>query len=114
MSCQRSASGRTGPGTAVDITVHHYYVLRGNRSPRLALRAPQRFFAPAAGQDGFPIDIAAIRPKAQQRELEEFDLFRSRSDINKDLLTDARIVEDIQGQELGFGRTGLRRGVGTR
>jgi glyoxylase-like metal-dependent hydrolase (beta-lactamase superfamily II) len=48
------------------------------------------------GQSGFPADTVVIRPKVQQKELEEsgagmIDFFRSRSDVNKELLVDAGI-----------------------
>jgi glyoxylase-like metal-dependent hydrolase (beta-lactamase superfamily II) len=48
------------------------------------------------GQSGFPRDTTVIRPNIQQKELEQsgagmIDLFRSRSDVNRDLLADAGI-----------------------
>jgi hypothetical protein len=48
------------------------------------------------GQSGFPADTVVIRPNVQQKELEEsgigmIDFFRSRSDVNKELLVDAGI-----------------------
>ena len=48
------------------------------------------------GQSGFPADTIVIRNSAQQKELEEsgagmIDFFRSRSDVNKELLLDAGI-----------------------
>jgi glyoxylase-like metal-dependent hydrolase (beta-lactamase superfamily II) len=48
------------------------------------------------GQSGFPADTVVIRPNIQQKELEEssigmIDLFRSRSEINKELLVDVGI-----------------------
>jgi len=49
-----------------------------------------------SGQSGFPPETVVIRPNVQQKELEEsgasmIDFFRSRSDVNKGLLTDAGI-----------------------
>ena len=49
-----------------------------------------------SGQSGFPPETVVIRPSVQQKELEEsgssmIDFFRSRSDVNKGLLTDAGI-----------------------
>jgi glyoxylase-like metal-dependent hydrolase (beta-lactamase superfamily II) len=48
------------------------------------------------GQSGFPADTMVIRNSAQQKELEEsgagmIDFFRSRSEVNKELLVDAGI-----------------------
>jgi glyoxylase-like metal-dependent hydrolase (beta-lactamase superfamily II) len=48
------------------------------------------------GQSGFPADTVVIRPNVQQKELEEsgagmIEFFRSRSDVNKELLVDAGI-----------------------
>ncbi len=48
------------------------------------------------GQSGFPADTVVIRNSAQQKELEEsgagmIEFFRSRSDVNKELLVDAGI-----------------------
>jgi glyoxylase-like metal-dependent hydrolase (beta-lactamase superfamily II) len=48
------------------------------------------------GQSGFPADTVVIRPSVQQKELEEsgagmIEFFRSRSDVNKELLVDAGI-----------------------
>lgn len=48
------------------------------------------------GQSGFPVDTVVIRNSAQQKELEEsgagmIDFFRSRSDVNKELLVGAGI-----------------------
>ena len=50
----------------------------------------------ASGQDGFPPETVVIRPRAQQQELEEtgaagIETFRSRSDINRELLAGARV-----------------------
>jgi glyoxylase-like metal-dependent hydrolase (beta-lactamase superfamily II) len=49
-----------------------------------------------SGQSGFPAETVVIRNSVQQKELEEsgasmIDFFRSRSDVNKGLLTDAGI-----------------------
>jgi glyoxylase-like metal-dependent hydrolase (beta-lactamase superfamily II) len=49
-----------------------------------------------SGQSGFPAETVVIRPSVQQKELEEsgpgmIDFLRSRSDVNKGLLTDAGI-----------------------
>jgi glyoxylase-like metal-dependent hydrolase (beta-lactamase superfamily II) len=49
-----------------------------------------------SGQSGFPTETVVIRNSVQQKELEEsgasmIDFFRSRSDVNKGLLTDAGI-----------------------
>src|ERR1700732_729738 len=49
-----------------------------------------------SGQSGFPPETVVIRPNVQQKELEEsgagmIDFFRSRSDVNKELLVDAGI-----------------------
>ena len=48
------------------------------------------------GQSGFPAETVVIRNQVQQKELEEagpgmIDFFRSRSDVNKELLVDAGI-----------------------
>ena len=48
------------------------------------------------GQSGFPAGTVVIRPTVQQKEIEEsgigmIDFFRSRSDVNKELLVDAGI-----------------------
>jgi glyoxylase-like metal-dependent hydrolase (beta-lactamase superfamily II) len=50
----------------------------------------------SSGQGGFPADTVVIRPKAQQRELDEtgasgIENFRSRNDTNRQLLADARV-----------------------
>jgi glyoxylase-like metal-dependent hydrolase (beta-lactamase superfamily II) len=48
------------------------------------------------GQSGFPAGTVVIRPTVQQKEIEQsglgmIDFFRSRSDVNKELLVDAGI-----------------------
>jgi len=50
----------------------------------------------SSGQDGFPPDTIVIRPKVQQQELDEtgaaaIEAFRSRNDINRELLADAGV-----------------------
>jgi glyoxylase-like metal-dependent hydrolase (beta-lactamase superfamily II) len=66
------------------------------KSSRLFLTTTHFHPEHVTGQSGFPADTVVIRNTAQQTELEQagagmIDFFRSRSDINKDLLTDAGI-----------------------
>jgi glyoxylase-like metal-dependent hydrolase (beta-lactamase superfamily II) len=69
---------------------------RLSKSGRLFLTTTHFHPEHVTGQSGFPADTVVIRPNVQQKELEEsgagmIDFFRSRSDINKELLTDAGI-----------------------
>jgi glyoxylase-like metal-dependent hydrolase (beta-lactamase superfamily II) len=71
-------------------------VAKLTKAARLFLTTTHAHPEHAAGQDGFPPDTVVIRPKVQQRELEEIgpgmiDLFRSRNETNRDLLADAKI-----------------------
>jgi glyoxylase-like metal-dependent hydrolase (beta-lactamase superfamily II) len=70
----------------------------------------------SAGQDGFPPDTIVIRPKVQQREMDEMgqgmiDLFRGFNDTNRELLADARagksdiVFDDDLTVDLGGGVT---------
>jgi glyoxylase-like metal-dependent hydrolase (beta-lactamase superfamily II) len=66
------------------------------KSSRLFLTTTHFHPEHVTGQSGFPADTVVIRNTAQQTELEQagagmIDFFRSRSDVNKDLLTDAGI-----------------------
>jgi glyoxylase-like metal-dependent hydrolase (beta-lactamase superfamily II) len=67
-----------------------------SKSGRLFLTTTHFHPEHVTGQSGFPADTVVIRPNVQQKELEEsgagmIDFFRSRSDVNKELLTDAGI-----------------------
>jgi glyoxylase-like metal-dependent hydrolase (beta-lactamase superfamily II) len=67
-----------------------------SKSGRLFLATTHFHPEHVTGQSGFPADTVVIRPNVQQKELEEsgagmIDFFRSRSDVNKELLTDAGI-----------------------
>jgi glyoxylase-like metal-dependent hydrolase (beta-lactamase superfamily II) len=69
---------------------------RLSKSGRLFLTTTHFHPEHVTGQSGFPADTVVIRPNVQQKELEEsgagmIDFFRSRSDVNKELLTDAGI-----------------------
>jgi glyoxylase-like metal-dependent hydrolase (beta-lactamase superfamily II) len=71
-------------------------VAKLTKSTRLFLATTHAHPEHASGQDGFPSDTVVIRPKVQQRELEEIgpgmiDLFRSRNETNRELLADARV-----------------------
>jgi glyoxylase-like metal-dependent hydrolase (beta-lactamase superfamily II) len=66
------------------------------KSSRLLLTTTHFHPEHVTGQSGFPADTVVIRPNVQQKELEEsgagmIDFFRSRSDVNKELLADAGI-----------------------
>jgi glyoxylase-like metal-dependent hydrolase (beta-lactamase superfamily II) len=66
------------------------------KSSRLFLTTTHFHPEHVTGQSGFPADTVVIRPNVQQKELEEsgagmIDFFRSRSDVNKELLVDAGI-----------------------
>jgi glyoxylase-like metal-dependent hydrolase (beta-lactamase superfamily II) len=66
------------------------------KSSRLFLTTTHFHPEHVTGQSGFPVDTVVIRPNVQQKELEEsgagmIDFFRSRSDVNKELLVDAGI-----------------------
>src|SRR5580693_5233822 len=67
-----------------------------SKSSRLFLTTTHFHPEHVTGQSGFPADTVVIRPNVQQKELEEsgaamIDFFRSRSDVNKELLVDAGI-----------------------
>jgi glyoxylase-like metal-dependent hydrolase (beta-lactamase superfamily II) len=67
-----------------------------SKSGRLFLTTTHFHPEHVTGQSGFPADTVVIRPNVQQKELEEsgadmIDFFRSRSVVNKELLTDAGI-----------------------
>jgi glyoxylase-like metal-dependent hydrolase (beta-lactamase superfamily II) len=66
------------------------------KSSRLFLTTTHFHPEHVTGQSGFPADTVVIRPNVQQKELEEsgagmIDFFRSRSEVNKELLVDAGI-----------------------
>jgi glyoxylase-like metal-dependent hydrolase (beta-lactamase superfamily II) len=66
------------------------------RSSRLFLTTTHFHPEHVTGQSGFPADTVVIRPNVQQKELEEsgagmIELFRSRSEVNKELLEGAGI-----------------------
>jgi glyoxylase-like metal-dependent hydrolase (beta-lactamase superfamily II) len=67
-----------------------------SKSSRLFLTTTHFHPEHVTGQSGFPAETVVIRPNVQQKELEEsgagmIDFFRSRSDVNKELLVDAGI-----------------------
>ena len=67
-----------------------------SKSSRLFLTTTHFHPEHVTGQSGFPAGTVVIRPNVQQTELEESgagmtDFFRSRSDVNKELLVDAGI-----------------------
>ncbi|THD57181.1 MAG: MBL fold metallo-hydrolase [Bradyrhizobium sp.] len=77
-------------GTTVDA------VMEKLRKGKLYLATTHFHPEHVTGQSGFPADTVVIRNIAQQKELEEsgagmIDFFRSRSDVNKELLVDAGI-----------------------
>ena len=77
-------------GTTVDAVVEKL------RKGKLYLATTHFHPEHVTGQSGFPADTVVIRNSAQQKELEEsgagmIDFFRSRSDVNKELLVDAGI-----------------------
>lgn len=77
-------------GTTVDAVVEKL------RKGKLYLATTHFHPEHVTGQSGFPADTVVIRNIAQQKELEEsgagmIDFFRSRSDVNKELLVDAGI-----------------------
>jgi glyoxylase-like metal-dependent hydrolase (beta-lactamase superfamily II) len=66
------------------------------KSSRLFLTTTHFHPEHVTGQSGFPANTVVIRPNVQQKELEEsgagmIDFFRSRSEVNKELLVDAGI-----------------------
>jgi glyoxylase-like metal-dependent hydrolase (beta-lactamase superfamily II) len=77
-------------GTTVDAVVEKL------RKGKLYLATTHFHPEHVTGQSGFPADTMVIRNSVQQKELEEsgagmIDFFRSRSDVNKELLIDAGI-----------------------
>jgi glyoxylase-like metal-dependent hydrolase (beta-lactamase superfamily II) len=71
-------------------------VLKVRKSAKLFLTTTHAHAEHSSGQDGFPVDTVVIRPKVQQQELDEtgaagIETFRSRSEVNRDLLADARV-----------------------
>jgi glyoxylase-like metal-dependent hydrolase (beta-lactamase superfamily II) len=67
-----------------------------SKSNRLFLTTTHFHPEHVTGQNGFPEQTVVIRPNVQQKELEKsgaamIDFFRSRSDVNKELLVDAGI-----------------------
>jgi glyoxylase-like metal-dependent hydrolase (beta-lactamase superfamily II) len=70
-------------------------VMKLRKSAKLFLTTTHAHAEHASGQDGFPADTVVIRPKAQQEEMDQTGMssiegFRVRSDINRELLVDAR------------------------